>query len=71
MRPLRRAVVGTLIAVTLSAATAGPAAAHATLATSSPAARGRVKLGPARAVLVFSERAQVLNRRRRRSRRGG
>jgi copper transport protein len=59
----RRAVACALIAVGLSAATAGPAAAHATLATSSPAARGRVAVGPAQAVLAFSERVEVLNRR--------
>jgi copper transport protein len=63
MSPRRRALACALTVAGLSAATAGPAAAHATLAASAPAARGRVEVGPAAAVLVFSKRVEVLNRR--------
>jgi copper transport protein len=63
MSPARRAVVCALVALGLLAVTAGPAAAHASLLSSTPAAHGRVKVGPAKAVLRFSEPVQILNRR--------
>jgi len=63
MSPLRRrALACALVAVSGLAVTAGPASAHAVLLGSSPAARGRVKVGPAVVRLRFSEAVQVLNR---------
>ena len=63
MTALRRVAACALLAIAVLAATAGVAGAHASLVTSSPAARGRVKVGPSQAVLVFSEPVEVLNRR--------
>jgi copper transport protein len=61
MSAARRALACTLVALGVPAVTAGPAGAHAALVGSSPAADGRVKVGPSQAVLRFSEPVQVLN----------
>ena len=62
MSQLRRIAICTLIAAGAAAVTAAPAGAHASLVTASPAARARVKVGPPRAVLVFSEPVQVASK---------
>jgi copper transport protein len=62
MSAVRRALTGALLALSLLAATAGPASAHASLLQSSPAAGGRVKVGPPKVVLRFSEAVQLVNR---------
>ena len=61
MNSARRALACAFVAVGMLAATAGPAGAHASLLGSSPAAGGRVKVGPPAVVLRFSESVQILN----------
>jgi copper transport protein len=61
MSAARRALACTLVALGMAAVTAAPAGAHASLLGSSPAANGRVKVGPSRAVLHFSEPVQIVN----------
>jgi copper transport protein len=63
MNARHRAVIGVLVALAAPTVTAAPAAAHASLVGSSPAARGRAKVGPAKVLLRFSEPVQVVNRR--------
>jgi copper transport protein len=62
MRWARRWPACALVAVGMLAVSAAPAGAHASLLGSSPAARGRVREGPATVVLRFSEPVQVVNR---------
>jgi copper transport protein len=63
MSAARRTLACMLIALGVPAVMAGPAGAHASLLGSSPAANGRVKVGPSKAVLQFSEPVHILNRR--------
>jgi copper transport protein len=62
MSRIRRALVCALIAVGVLGTTAGPALAHATLLSSSPAVKGRVKESPRSVTLQFSEAVQIINR---------
>jgi copper transport protein len=71
MSPVRRALLCALVALGVPAASAGPALAHATLLSSTPAVNGRVLgNGPGAVVesrtpkvtLRFSESVQVVNR---------
>jgi copper transport protein len=62
MNALRRTVSCALVAAAALAATATPAAAHASLASASPPVRGRTKVGPRQVVLVFSEPVDIVNR---------
>jgi copper transport protein len=62
MSVARRALACALVALCVPAVSAGPAGAHASLLGSSPAAGGRVKVGPPAVVLRFSEPVQILNR---------
>jgi copper transport protein len=60
---MRRVVICALVAVGLLGATAGPALAHATLVSSTPALNGRGVSESTRTVtLRFSEPVQILNR---------
>jgi copper transport protein len=62
MRPVRRAVVATLVALGALAATAAPTWAHAALVSSTPRAGAHVADSPRQVVLQFSEPVQVLDR---------
>jgi copper transport protein len=63
MSRMRRALACALIALGVPATTAGPALAHATLLSSSPAVNGRgVPEAAKQVVLRFSEPVQIVNR---------
>jgi copper transport protein len=62
MSSIRRTLVCALVAVGMLATTAGPALAHATLLSSTPASGGRVQDSSPTITLRFSEAVQVLNR---------
>jgi copper transport protein len=62
MSALRRTLACALVALGLLAASAGPALAHATLVSSSPAANAHVAEPSRTVTLRFSERVQILNR---------
>jgi copper transport protein len=62
MSAVRRALVCTLLAFGVLAATASPTWAHASLVSASPRSGGHVGDSPRQVVLRFSEPVQILNR---------
>src|SRR5919202_4799349 len=63
MSRMRRILLCALIALGALGTTAGPALAHATLVSSSPAVKGRVAILNSRTVVLrFSEPVQIINR---------
>jgi copper transport protein len=62
MSSVRRSLTCALIALGMLATTAGPALAHATLESSSPAINGHVKESSRTVTLRFSEPVQIINR---------
>lgn len=57
---VRRAVIGLLISIGALGAVAAPAFAHATLLSSTPAAKSHIAATPTRVVLHFAEPVQIL-----------